>query len=185
MNSVASPQSADSANLPINKKAKAVQKRLATENTVEAIQQKRSAAIYLRVSSEMQVDGFSIEAQKIACLKYAREQGYEVTNSHIYIDEAYSAKNEERPNFKRMIMAAHAAEFAMIIIHKMDRFERNFKAMRNTLEDLSNIGVHVFSISENMELANTLTVNLFGIINEHYIQNLSWFYCINALKNNN
>ena len=174
MNSVASPQSADSANLPINKKAKAVQKRLATENTVEAIQQKRSAAIYLRVSSEMQVDGFSIEAQKIACLKYAREQGYEVTNSHIYIDEAYSAKNEERPNFKRMIMAAHAAEFAMIIIHKMDRFERNFKAMRNTLEDLSNIGVHVFSISENMELANTLTVNLFGIINEHYIQNLSW-----------
>lgn len=174
MNSVASPQSADSANLPINKKAKAVQKRLATENTVEAIQQKRSAAIYLRVSSEMQVDGFSIEAQKIACLKYAREQGYEVTNSHIYIDEAYSAKNEERPNFKRMIMAAHAAEFAMIIIHKMDRFERNFKAMRNTLEDLANIGVHVFSISENMELANTLTVNLFGIINEHYIQNLSW-----------
>ncbi len=45
MNSVASSQSADSANLPINKKAKAVQKRLATENTVEAIQQKRSAAI--------------------------------------------------------------------------------------------------------------------------------------------
>ena len=72
MNSVASPQSADSANLPINKKAKAVQKRLATENTVEAIQQKRSAAIYLRVSSEMQVDGFSIEAQKIACLKNFR-----------------------------------------------------------------------------------------------------------------
>lgn len=174
MNPAVSPQSADSANLPINKKAKAVQKRLATENTVEAIQQKRSAAIYLRVSSEMQVDGFSIEAQKIACLKYAREQGYEVTDSHIYIDEAYSAKNEERPNFKRMIMAAHAAEFAMIIIHKMDRFERNFKAMRNTLEDLANIGVHVFSISENMELANTLTVNLFGIINEHYIQNLSW-----------
>ena len=82
MNSVASPQSADSANLPINKKAKAVQKRLATENTVEAIQQKRSAAIYLRVSSEMQVDGFSIEAQKIACLKYAREQGYSTVKVH-------------------------------------------------------------------------------------------------------
>lgn len=174
MSSVTSQQPADIVNLPTNKKAKAVQKRLATENTVEAIQQKRSAAIYLRVSSEMQVDGFSIEAQKIACLKYAREQGYEVTDAHIYIDEAYSAKNEERPNFKRMIMAAHSAEFAMIIIHKMDRFERNYKAMRNTLEDLANIGVHVFSISENMELANTLTVNLFGIINEHYIQNLSW-----------
>ena len=56
----------------------------------------------------------------------------------------------------------------------MDRFERNFRAMTNTLEDLANIGVRVFSIHENLELANTLTVNLFGIINEHYIQNLSW-----------
>ena len=161
-------------NLPANKKAKAIQKKRAAENTVEAKQQKRSAAIYLRVSSEMQVDGFSIEAQKNACLKYAKEQGYEVTEAHKYIDEAYSAKNEERPAFQRMILAAHSAEFSMIIIHKMDRFERNFKAMRNTLEDLANIGVHVFSISENMELANTLTVNLFGIINEHYLQNLSW-----------
>lgn len=46
----------------------------------------------------------------------------------------------------------------------MDRFERNFRAMTNTLEDLANIGVRVYSIFENLELANTLTVNLFGII---------------------
>ncbi len=164
----------DSLNLPANKKAKAIQKRRAAENTVEAKKQQRSAAIYLRVSSEMQLDGFSIEAQKNACLKYAKDQGYEVTEDHMYIDEAYSAKNEERPAFKRMIVAAHSCEFSLIIIHKMDRFERNFRAMTNTLEDLTNIGVRVFSISENLELANTLTVNLFGIINEHYLQNLSW-----------
>ena len=164
----------DSLNLPVNKKAKAIQKRRAAENTVEAKQQQRSAAIYLRVSSEMQLDGFSIEAQKNACLKYAKDQGYEVTEDHMYIDEAYSAKNEERPAFKRMIVAAHSGEFSLIIIHKMDRFERNFRAMTNTLEDLTHIGVRVFSISENLELANTLTVNLFGIINEHYLQNLSW-----------
>lgn len=174
MNDTSIKPGIDTPNLPANKKAKAIQKKRAAENTLEAKQQKRSAAIYLRVSSEMQVDGFSIEAQKMACLKYAKEQGYEVTEDHKYIDEAYSAKNEERPAFKKMIMAAHSAEFSMIIIHKMDRFERNFKTMRNTLEDLANIGVHVFSISENMELANTLTVNLFGIINEHYLQNLSW-----------
>ena len=58
-----------SLNLPANKKAKAIQKRRAAENTVEAKKQQRSAAIYLRVSSEMQLDGFSLEAQKNACLK--------------------------------------------------------------------------------------------------------------------
>ena len=174
MNDTISDQVIDSSNLPANKKAKAIQKRRAAENSIEALQLKKSAAIYLRVSSEMQVDGFSIEAQKIACLKYAAEQGYDVTDAHIYIDEAFSAKNEDRPEFKRLMVAAHSSEFSLIIIHKMDRFERNFRAMTNTLEDLANIGVRVFSIHENLELANTLTVNLFGIINEHYIQNLSW-----------
>ena len=174
MNDTISDQVIDSSNLPANKKAKAIQKRRAAENSIEALQLKKSAAIYLRVSSEMQVDGFSIEAQKNACLKYATEQGYDVTDAHIYIDEAFSAKNEDRPEFKRLMVAAHSSEFSLIIIHKMDRFERNFRAMTNTLEDLANIGVRVYSIHENLELANTLTVNLFGIINEHYIQNLSW-----------
>ena len=81
----------------------------------------------------MQVDDFSIEAQKIACLKNAKEQGYEVTEDHQYIDEAYSAKNEERSAFRRMIMAAHSAEFSMIIIHKMDRFEQINK-IKNRME---------------------------------------------------
>ena len=133
----------DSSSLPVNKKAKAIQKKRAAENTYEALQLKKSAAIYLRVSSEMQVDGFSIEAQKNACLKYAAEQGYEVTDAHIYIDEAFSAKNEDRPEFKRLMIAAHSSEFSLIIIHKMDRFERNFRAMTNTLENLSNIGDHL------------------------------------------
>lgn len=83
MNDDNSNQIIDSSNLPANKKAKAIQKRRAAENTYEALQLKKSAAIYLRVSSEMQVDGFSIEAQKMACLKYAHEQGYEVSDSHI------------------------------------------------------------------------------------------------------
>lgn len=128
MNDITSNQVIDVSNLPANKKAKAIQKRRAAENSYEALQLKKAAAIYLRVSSEMQVDGFSIEAQKIACLKYANEQGYEVTDSHIYIDEAYSAKNEDRPEFKRLMIAAHFSEFSLIIIHKIDRFERNFRA---------------------------------------------------------
>ena len=75
MNDNVADQIIDSSNLPVNKKAKAIQKRRAAENSYEALQLKKAAAIYLRVSSEMQVDGFSIEAQKIACLKYANEQG--------------------------------------------------------------------------------------------------------------
>ena len=83
-------------------------------NILQTIQQKRSAAIYLRVSSEMQVDGFSIEAQKIACLKYAIEQEYEVTNSHIY--EAYTVSGTQQ---------------------LFEKFERDQKADQNLLEKLA------------------------------------------------
>ena len=54
MNDTISDQVIDSSNLPANKKAKAIQKRRAAENSIEALQLKKSAAIYLRVSSEMQ-----------------------------------------------------------------------------------------------------------------------------------
>ena len=51
-----------------------------------------------------------------------------------------------------MRKAGHSSEFSLIIIHKIDRFERNFRAMTNTLEDLANIGVRVYSIYENLIL---------------------------------
>lgn len=82
MNSVASPQSADSANLPINKKAKAVQKRLATENTVEAIQQKRSAAI--RHCFEMYSTG---SCSFINLADYLNESGFVSRSGRAFRDD--------------------------------------------------------------------------------------------------
>ena len=52
-----------------SKKARAFQKEKEKEKTPEYLKWKREAAIYLRISSEMQRDGFSIDAQKRDCKK--------------------------------------------------------------------------------------------------------------------
>jgi hypothetical protein len=50
----------------------------------------RCAAIYVRVSSEDQVKGYSIPTQIEACRKLAEREGYLVPESHVLVDEGIS-----------------------------------------------------------------------------------------------
>ena len=58
------------------KKGRAYHRKKDKKNTPEEQKFLTEAAIYLRISSEMQRDGFSIEAQKLACRKCVEEKGY-------------------------------------------------------------------------------------------------------------
>jgi DNA invertase Pin-like site-specific DNA recombinase len=59
-------------------------------------QQQQTAVIYGRVSSEEQVQGYSIQAQLRACREWAEKHGYTVAKE--YLHEGYSAfrKHEKR-----------------------------------------------------------------------------------------
>ena len=155
------------------KKGRAYHRKKDKKNTPEEQKFLTEAAIYLRISSEMQRDGFSIEAQKLACRKCVEEKGYHLNDDHIYIDEAFTAKNEDRPAFKKMIVDAYMKQFSLIVVHKMDRFERNAEASAKTARELKSIGVKVFSAYENLELTDDLICRIISALNEHYITNLS------------
>ena len=58
--------------------------------------------IYTRVSTTMQVDGYSLDAQKEKLKRYAEFQNIEIVNE--YSDEGKSGKSVEgRPEFQRML----------------------------------------------------------------------------------
>ena len=58
--------------------------------------------IYTRVSTTMQVDGYSLDAQKEKLKRYAEFQNMEIVNE--YSDEGKSGKSVEgRPEFQRML----------------------------------------------------------------------------------
>ncbi len=156
-----------------SKQARAFQKDKEKEKTPEYLKWQNEAAIYLRVSSEMQRDGFSIEAQKLECKRYIQNEGYHLADENIFIDEAHSGKNEDRPAFKEMMIAAHMQRFSMLVIHKMDRLERNYANQEKTIKALKEIGVRIYSLSDGLELSNDLICKLMAILNENYVDNLS------------
>src|SRR5262245_29424514 len=98
-----------------------------TTTTIKAKQQRETAAIYGRVSSEEQVQGYSIQAQLRACREWAQTHGYNIVRE--YLDEGVSAsKNlERRESFKAMIADATSKEhpYDVVIVHKLDRFSRD------------------------------------------------------------
>ena len=88
----------------------------------------RLAAIYVRVSSREQVEGYSLEAQLRACREFCAARGYSVVVE--YADEGVSAHTDnlaKRPQFSRMLADAEAGRFNLIVVHKMDRFARKLR----------------------------------------------------------
>lgn len=65
----------------------------------------------------------SIEAQLKENRLYAEKNNITIVAE--YIDEAYSGKTDQRPDFQRMIDDAKQKKFDIIICHKVDRFGRN------------------------------------------------------------
>ena len=57
-------------------------------------QQQKTAVIYARVSSEEQVQGYSIQAQLRACREWAEKHGYKIAKE--FLDEGYSASRQSR-----------------------------------------------------------------------------------------
>ncbi len=81
-----------------------------------------NGVIYARYSSDNQREE-SIEGQLRECQEYADKQG--ITIFGTYVDRAYSAKTDNRPEFQRMIKDSAKHLFDVVIVWKLDRFARN------------------------------------------------------------
>ncbi len=79
-------------------------------------------AIYAKYSSDNQREE-SIEGQIREYTAYAKKNGINIVGT--YIDRAYSAKTDNRPEFQRMIKDSAKKGFDVVIVWKLDRFSRN------------------------------------------------------------
>jgi len=91
------------------------------------------AALYVRVSTEDQAkEGFSLDAQTNRLEAYCRLKEYVI--SDIYRDEGCSARNTDRPEYKRM-MEDHE-NWDVLVVLKMDRIHRNSVNFALMMDDL-------------------------------------------------
>src|SRR5436309_8539467 len=90
----------------------------------------KRAVIYLRVSTSAQADkdygseGFSIPAQREACLRAAERLGASVVEE--YVDRGESARSADRPDLQRLLKRLkRQRDVDFVIVHKVDRLARS------------------------------------------------------------
>lgn len=132
---------------------------------------------YARVSSEMQMEGFSIAAQERAIRTYCEMQGWNL--QHLYIDEGRSARSDDlskRPAFAQMLADAEESSIDVIVVHKLDRFARNIVTTLTTLQRLEKAGIGFVSINENMDFTSPIGKAMLAMLAafaQFYSDNLS------------
>ena len=103
------------------------------------------AVIYARYSSDNQREE-SIEGQIRECTAFAEKNGMTILRH--YIDRAYSAKTDNRPEFQRMIQDSKEKLFDIVLVWKLDRFARNRYDSAQYKNILKKNGVRVVSANE-------------------------------------
>ena len=103
------------------------------------------AVIYARFSSDKQNEA-SIEGQLRECMQYAEYNGMQIIGN--YIDRAFSAKTDHRPEFQHMIKDSYKNLFDIVLVWKLDRFSRDRYDSAHYKRILKKNGVRVISATE-------------------------------------
>jgi site-specific DNA recombinase len=129
--------------------------------------------IYARVSTDEQAErDLSIPFQLERCRYHAKGAGWELT--HEFVDAGESARTDKRPDFQKMISAARAREFDVILVHKFDRFARNDYDFVVYEKELGELGITLESLSEPGDASTPA-----GYIGRRMMQVISTWYSKN------
>ena len=135
------------------------------------------AAGYFRVSTEDQVEGWSLEAQRKSFEEFCQAKGWEIVSC--YADEGKSAWTDsisKRPGFRRMLEDAKSASFDVVVTHTLDRFSRNLWVLLDSFRSLSASNVTFVSIQEQIDYTKPegrLFVTMLGAFAQYFSDALS------------
>jgi len=132
-------------------------------------------AIYTRVSKEEQAEeGYSLAAQQNACREFCESRNWTIID--VYEDAGFSAKDDNRPAFQRMIADATERKFNTVLVHKLDRFSRSIEHTLSYFKLLSANEVALTSVSEKFDFSSAqgrLFFRMMAIFAQWYLENLS------------
>src|SRR5262244_1161834 len=109
------------------------------------------AAIYARVSTEDQGKGYSIPTQIQACQKLAREQGYTVSDPHIFIADGVAGATLDRPALRALRDLFSSGAIAAVIVLDPDRLARKTGKLLVLKDELDEAGVKLLCVSHPID----------------------------------
>lgn len=120
---------------------------------VEILKKKQlKCYLYTRVSTSMQVDGYSLDAQRDRLRKYAAYEDMIVAGE--YSDEGFSGKNiQGRQDFQRMLNDIQDGkdDVSYVLVFKLSRFGRNAADVLNSLQLMQDFGVNLICVEDGID----------------------------------
>jgi DNA invertase Pin-like site-specific DNA recombinase len=136
-------------------------------------------AAYIRFSSEMQSDSFSLDAQLRQIKEQAQRDGVEIVK--VYADPAQSAYRKRfRPGINAMRDGARRGEFKVLYVHKVDRLARRLEWALEIVHELQALDINFKAVEQPFDLSTPEGKLLF-----HFLSSLSEFYSDTVSKETN
>ncbi|MEC2643612.1 recombinase family protein [Bacillus thuringiensis] len=119
------------------------------------------AAIYIRVSTQEQIENYSIEVQRERIRAFCKAKNWDVYDE--YIDGGYSGSNLERPAIKKLLNDLKSID--VVVVYKLDRLSRSQRDTLELIEEhfLKN-DVDFVSITETLDTSTPFGKAMIGIL---------------------
>ena len=136
----------------------------------------KSCVIYIRVSSERQVKGYSLDGQKHYLAECAERRGMTVLDT--YVEEGKSGKSiEGRTEFQRMLddIQSGKVHTDYVLVFKLSRFGRNARDVLNSLEFIMKYGVHLMCVEDGLDSSTSMgkmMITILGAVAELERENI-------------
>lgn len=114
--------------------------------------EKEKVYIYTRVSTTMQIDGYSLDAQKARMKAFADFNNYEIVGE--YEDAGKSGKSiEGRMQFSQMMedIKSRKDGVSFVLVFKLSRFGRNAADVLSTLQIMQDFGVNLICVEDGID----------------------------------
>lgn len=123
----------------------------------------RRVACYIRVSTENQLENYSIEEQTERLKAYCKAKDWAIYR--VYTDGGYSGGNIDRPALQQLLSDIKKNLVDMVIVYKLDRLSRSQKDTLTLIEDQFLVNnIDFVSISENFDTSTPFGRAMIGIL---------------------
>lgn len=123
----------------------------------------KRVACYVRVSTENQIENYSIEEQTERLKAYCKAKDWSIYK--FYTDAGYSGGSTNRPALKQMIQAINQNLIDMVVVYKLDRLSRSQKDTLTLIEDkFLAKNIDFVSMCENFDTSTPFGRAMIGIL---------------------
>ena len=120
-------------------------------------------AIYIRVSTNHQIDKDSLPLQREELINYAKYV-LNIEDYEVFEDAGFSAKNTDRPGYQNMMKLVRTGVFSHILVWKLDRISRNLLDFAAMYDELKRLGVTFISKNEQFDTSTAMGEAMLKII---------------------